>query len=410
MKEKKSLWRWLSQMGPGFLVTAAFIGPGTVTTASVAGASFGYTLLSAVVLSAFATIVLQEMSARLGLVTGQGLGEALRTSFSPPLLRWMVLLLVVAAIACGNAAYQTGNVTGAALGLEEVTGWSRQVWCPLIGAAALLLLVMGVYQTVERTLMVLVVTMSCCFLITAVMVRPHLGDLARGLIPMRFPSGAGMTVIALIGTTIVPYNLFLHASVVSEKWPAGRDVDQSLHQCRRDTILAIALGGGVTMAILVSSAAMFHAAGVKVDSAGMMARQLEPLLGSSAKYFFAGGLFAAGMTSAVTAPLAAAYATCGALGWPKQLRSLRFAAVWLFVIATGTILATVGKSPIQAILFAQAANGILLPVIVVFLLTVMNRKQLLGRYTNGRWANVVGVFVVLTAAGLGIAQLIRLLK
>ncbi len=265
MNHKKRRRGWLGQLGPGFLVTAAFIGPGTVTTASVAGASFGYALLSAVLLSVFATVVLQEMSGRLGLVTGQGLGEALRGSFTRPLVRWAVLLLVVAAIACGNAAYQTGNVTGAALGLEELTGWSGRTWSLLIGVAAFLLLLMGVYQTVERTLMVLVLGMSCCFLVTAAMVGPHLGDLVRGLFFVDFPSGAGKTVIALIGTTIVPYNLFLHASVVSQKWSAGDELDQSLRHCRRDTILAVGLGGCVTMAILVTSAATFYAAGIKVD-------------------------------------------------------------------------------------------------------------------------------------------------
>jgi NRAMP (natural resistance-associated macrophage protein)-like metal ion transporter len=279
----------------------------------------------------------------------------------------------------------------------------------LIGVAAFLLLLMGVYQAVERTLMLLVVVMSCCFLVTAVMVGPHMGELIRGLFAVSFPSGAGKTVIALIGTTIVPYNLFLHASIVSEKWSHEEDVDQSLRYCRRDTILAVGLGGCVTMAILVTSAASFFAAGIKVDSAGTMARQLEPLLGSNARYLFAAGLFAAGMTSAVTAPLAAAYATCGALGWPKKLRSRRFSLVWILVIVVGTLLATLtGKSPIQAILFAQAANGLLLPVVVVFLLVVMNRANLLGRYTNNMAANVIGALVALIAGAIGVVAIVKL--
>jgi manganese transport protein len=399
---------WISQIGPGFLVTAAFIGPGTVTTASIAGASYGYALLSAVALSACATIVLQEMSGRLGLVTGQGLGEALRGSFANPVLRWSILLLVVAAVACGNAAYQTGNVTGAALGLEELTGASGRMWSLLIGMAAFLLLLLGVYQAVERTLMVLVLAMSCCFLITAVIVGPDLGDLMRGFASLRFPKGSATTVIALVGTTIVPYNLFLHASVVSQKWSRD-DLDRSLRQCRRDTLLAVGLGGCVTIAILVTSAAAFFAAGMKIDSAGTMARQLEPLLGSSARYFFAAGLFAAGMTSAVTAPLAAAYATSGALGWPIKLRSRRFSVVWMLVIVVGTLMAMLtGNSPIEAIVFAQAANGILLPVVVVFLLVVMNRSSLLGRYTNNLAANVIGVLVTLIAGGLGLVQIAKL--
>ena len=127
----------LKQFGPGLLVAAAFIGPGTVTTASVAGAETGYALLWALVFSIFATLVLQEMSARLGIVARLGLGEALRQSFDSPLLRWAVIVLVVVAIGFGTAAFETGNITGAALGLETVAGLSTRVWALIVGGAAL---------------------------------------------------------------------------------------------------------------------------------------------------------------------------------------------------------------------------------------------------------------------------------
>jgi manganese transport protein len=138
-----------------------------------------------------------------------------------------------------------------------------------------------------------------------------------------------------------------------------------------------------------------------------MAEQLQPLLGPAAHYFFATGLLAAGLTSAVTAPLAAAYATAGVLNWSGGLKARRFRAVWATIVIAGTVSAIFGREPVAAIVFAQAANGVLLPVIAVFLLIVVNRSELLGSYKNGIAANLLGGSVVLIASGLGVFQLLR---
>ena len=399
----------LRNMGPGLLVAAAFIGPGTVTTASVVGASTGYALLWALVFSIFATIVLQEMSARLGVVSRAGLGEALRTTFDNPLFKIVAVLLVVAAIAFGNAAFETGNIIGASLGLQAILGLSTQIWAVIIGISAFALLASGAYRVIERALVALVILMSVVFLVTAIMVRPNVGDFLGGVFTPSIPPGSLVTVIALIGTTVVPYNLFLHASSVQEKWPESMPTRQALAESRTDTILAIILGGLITLAIVSTAAAAFFGSGTQIESAGQMAEQLEPLLGSAAKYFFALGLLAAGLTSAITAPLAAAYATSGALGWERNLRARKFQAVWAIIIIVGTIFAVIGTSPVAAIVFAQAANGVLLPIIAVFLLIVMNRSNLLGEFKNGVVANILGAVVVLIVAGFGIFQILRAL-
>ncbi len=399
----------LRNMGPGLLVAAAFIGPGTVTTASVVGASTGYALLWALVFSIFATIILQEMSARLGVVSREGLGEALRTTFDNPVFKVVAVLLVVAAIAFGNAAFETGNIIGASLGLQAILGLSMQVWAVIIGIGAFALLASGAYRVIERALVALVIVMSIVFLVTAIMVRPNVGDFLGGVFTPSIPPGSLVTVIALIGTTVVPYNLFLHASSVQEKWPESVPTRQALAESRTDTILAIILGGLITLAIVSTAAAAFFGSGTQIESAGQMAEQLEPLLGPAAKYFFALGLLAAGLTSAITAPLAAAYATSGALGWERNLRSRPFQAVWAIIIIVGTIFAVVGTSPVAAIVFAQAANGVLLPVVAVFLLIVMNRSDLLREYRNGTVANILGAVVVLIVAGFGIFQILRAL-
>ncbi len=395
-------------LGPGLLVAAAFIGPGTVTTATVAGAEFGYALLWAVVFSVIATIVLQEMSARLGLVSREGLGEALRTTFSNRFVRGLCIGLVIGAIAFGNAAFQAGNITGAAIGLEALTNASAKLWAVVVSVAAFILLAYGAYKWIERVLMVLVGLMSIVFLATMIIARPSLSSVVAEVFPPRIPDGSLLTILALIGTTVVPYNLFLHASAVREKWSQQVPIDEAMKASRLDTLLAISLGGLVTLAIVVT-AGTFFARGTIIESAAMMAEQLEPVLGPAAKYFFAGGLLAAGLTSAITAPLAAAYATAGALGWRRDLKDPRFRAVWAAILVVGVVVAVVGRKPIAAILFAQAANGLILPLIAVFLLIVLNRTDLLGKYRNGVAANLAGGAVVLVAAGLGAYKLLNVI-
>ena len=363
----------------------------------------------AVAFSIIATIVLQEMAARLGLVSREGLGEALRSTFSNRLARFAAVGLVVAAITFGNAAFQMGNILGAAMGLELLTGIPRQFIVLGIGLATFALLAVGTYKAVERFLIALVILMGVVFLLTAVMLRPDLSEIAAAVARPKLPSGSMLTAIALIGTTVVPYNLFLHACSVQEKWSASLPVRSSLRAARIDSMLTITLGGVITAAVVVTAAAAFER-GAAISGAADMAGQIELLLGPASKILFPLGLAAAGLTSAVTAPLAAAYATAGALGFERNLRSWKFRGVWAAILLVGTVLAFVGHRPIEAIQLAQAANGILLPVIAVFLLVVMNRRDLLGRHKNGPLANLLGILVVLVTSGLGLTQILRVLR
>lgn len=408
MPKTRPLQRFRS-IGPGLLVTAAFIGPGTVTTATTAGAGFGYALLWAIVFAVVATIVLQEMSARLGLISGQGLGEAIRTTFTWPLARLAACGLIVIAIGFGNAAYQTGNVTGAAAGLEIMTGIPVAAWSWLVGVAAGLLLFSGAYRVLRAGLIAMVVGMSAAFVVTAALVRPDPAAALAGAFIPQVPPGSLTAVVALIGTTIVPYNLFLHASSVRQHWPAEVPRDQALAESRFDTVLAIIIGGVITAAILTTAAAAFFPGSGQVTPAEM-ARQLSPSLGSSAAtVLFSLGLLAAGLTSAVTAPLAAGFAVAGAVGWPAELTSWRVRGVSLAVLLTGTVLAALlGKSPTQTIVVAQVANGLLLPLVAVFLLIAVNRRSMLGRYANGWLANLAGGTVVVITTALAAWKLATL--
>lgn len=394
----------LPRIGPGAVVTAAFIGPGTVTTCTLAGVRFGYALLWALVFATIGTVALQEMAARLGTVGRIGLGEAIRRRIVRPAPRLAATLLVAAAIGAGNAAYQTGNLLGASLGAEAILGGDVRLWAAALGLAAAALLWRGRYRVIERVLVAMVIAMSLVFLVTAAAVGADLPALLRGSLVPTLPAGASVIALGLVGTTIVPYNLFLHASAARERFggDAGGDPAPALRAARADLVVAIVLGGVVSMGIVVTAAA--SGAG-EAATAAEMARQLEPLLGRWARHFFAAGLLAAGLTSAITAPLAAAYALAGALGWPADLRAPRLRLVWGAVIAVGVAFATAGVRPVPAILLAQAANGLLLPLVAGFLLWVMNDRPLLGRATNGRLANIVGAAVVLLTLVLGLRAL-----
>ena len=395
----------MRRFGPGLVVTAAFIGPGTITTASVAGAHFGFSLPWAIVFAVVATLVLQEMSARLGLISGQGLAEALRSTFNQPVLGGVATALVIVAIGFGNAAYEAGNILGAAMGLEVLSGLPRSLWALMVAAGGAWVLAAGAYRFIERFLTLLVGLMGLVFLLTMLLVRPDVETMMAGVLIPTIEPGALVTVIALIGTTVVPYNLFLHASSVREKWPDVIPRERALSEARWDALLAISIGGAITMAITATAAAAFFESGVEIRNAGVMATQLEPLLGQGATWVFSMGLLAAGLSSTVTAPLAAAYAITGVMGWKGGLPDRGFRAVWITIVAVGAALAVTGTRPVAAILLAQAANGLMLPACAVFLLLVMNRGDLLGKYKNGPTANILGWTIVSLVASMGVFHL-----
>lgn len=399
---------WFKNIGPGPLVAAAFIGPGTVTLCTIAGVNFGYALLWAMVLSIIATIILQEMSARLGIISQKGLSEIIRTEIKNPIFRGLAILLILSAIVIGNAAYEAGNISGGVLGLEtiignpnlEISGFYINFLSISIGVIAFVLLYIGNYKVLEKALVSLVILMSVAFLITAVITKPNIAEIFKGVFIPKFPNDSILTIIGLIGTTVVPYNLFLHASLVKEKWHDESD----LKFARKDTIVAVILGGIVSMCIIISATA-FQAQ--EINNAADLAKGLEPLFGSFAKYFLAIGLFAAGITSAITAPLAAAYVATGCLGWKYNMRSKKFRSVWMFILFLGVLFSSLNIKPIEIIKFAQVANGILLPVIAGFLLWIMNKSSILGKYRNSKTQNSFGFIILAITIFLGLKSILK---
>jgi Mn2+/Fe2+ NRAMP family transporter len=390
------------KLGPGVLVAAAFIGPGTVTACTLAGAKFGYALLWAMLLSIIATIVLQEMAARLGIISQQGLADVIKLELKIPWIKYIVITIILAAIVIGNAAYEGGNIGGATLGLEAIFGMEYSKFYPfMVGFIAFVLLYFGSYKVLEKVLVSLVILMSLSFLITAIITNPSLDKILKGLFNPTVPDESILTIIALVGTTVVPYNLFLHASLVSEKW-SQRD----LKPARWDTVISIALGGIVSMGIMIAATTIPNK---NITNVIDLAMGLEPLYGSAAKYCIGIGLFAAGITSAITAPLASAYVVNSCFGWKAKLTDWRFRLVWMLIIGLGVFFLSFGIKPIEIIKFAQIANGILLPIIAIFLVWVVNRKSVLGNYKNNLFQNILGILIIIITLILAIKTILTVL-
>lgn len=393
-------------IGPGALTAAAFIGPGTVTTATLAGAGYGYALVWALVFATIAAIILQETAARLGVVSRLGLGEAIMRRFAEaPFLKWTAAALIIAALFIGNAAYEGGNIAGAVLGVQAAAPElaSRAILAGLLAAAAGAILLFGGYRVIEKVLIGAVLLMTVAFAAALIIIGPDWGALARGAVLPTIPLGALPLVLALIGTTIVPYNLFLHAAAARKRWQGADGLDEA----RFDARLSIGMGGIVSILVLSTAAASLFGSGLQITNASDMARQLEPAFGAGATYLLALGLFAAGLSSAITAPLATGFAAAELFGFESDPSALKFRLVAGAVLVIGALVAMTGARPVEVILFAQIANGVLLPVIAVFLLYAANNRRLLGEHANGALANIGGVVVTLIAAGLGLRGVLR---
>jgi len=394
---------WIKDVGPGVLIAAAFIGPGTVTLCTIAGASYGYSLLWALLLSIIATIVLQEMSLRIGLITNKGLAEVIRVSIKNKFINRLLILLILCSILIGNAAYEAGNITGASLGIIAIIGRETLNYIPLlIGFIAFIILYIGDYKVLERSLIFLVITMSVSFMITAIMTKPDLFSLLDGLFMPKINSESLLVVLGLIGTTVVPYNLFLHSSLVKEKW---NDISK-LKTARIESFISIIIGGIVSMAIIITAASVSND---NVKSVMDLAKGLEPLYGKFAIYFLGIGLFASGITSSITAPLAAAYVAKSCFGWSGSLKNLNFRIVWFFVLLIGVIVSLLKLNPIEVIKFAQFSNSLLLPIVAILLFWLINNKTIFKNSYSYKLQNILVIVIILITIILGAKGVISLI-
>ena len=400
----------LKNIGPGTVIAAAFIGPGTITMCSIAGTMYGLDLMWALLFSLLMTTVLQLTAAKIGLITQKGLSSNLLDSFDNLVFKYLALVLVLSAILVGNTAYEAGNISGGVLGVSSIfgqlsysyNGFIINLYSLLVGLLAFVILFVGNRRLIERVLIGLVLIMSLAFLTSAIIVKPDFYLIIEGLFIPKLPEGSLLVVIGLIGTTVVPYNIFLHASLVSDKWSSISD----LKFVKIDTLLAVVLGGIISISVMITASSIGD---IKIESASDLALGIEPLFGSFSKLIISLGLFAAGLTSSVTAPLAAAYVTCGCMGWKTNVKSKKFRIVWFIVLFMGILFSSLDFKSIEIIKFAQVANGILLPVIAVFLLVVANNKRLLKSQVNGYLFNLITVIIILFTMFIGIKSILSVI-
>tara|TARA_B100000945_G_scaffold80141_1_gene61857 strand:- start:485 stop:1711 length:1227 start_codon:yes stop_codon:yes gene_type:complete len=382
----------LKHIGPGSVVAAAFIGPGTITMCSIAGAQFKYGLIWALIVSILLTMFIQLTAIRIGLTTKNTLSNLIKDQFQNGLLKYTSILLIISAIFIGNSAYEAGNISGAVMGFELLFGDSFQfnqinIFSILSGMLALPLIIFGNNKVLEKILIILVLIMSFSFVFTVFIVGVDFNLLFSSSNFFSFPPDSILTIAGLIGTTVVPYNIFLHVALVNNRWKSSRD----LKFANFDTIVSISIGGLISLCILLTAAGLNN---TDILNAVDLANNLQPLYGNFSKYVIAIGLLSAGLTSSITAPIAAAYVVCGCFGFSTNRKSIIFKIIAVIVLLIGVIFSSIGISPIEIIKFAQVTNGILLPLIVVFLLFLANNTRLLKNKTNNTFQNILGLIVI----------------
>ena len=387
-------------IGPAALVTAAFIGPGTLTLCILAGVQHGFSLLWAMLLSVLITIFIQNTTARIAWTTQKGLAHSSLNQVASPALKLALAALLISAIFIGNAAYEAGNLSGALLGLRGLFGESTFLFGELdtlplfLGLIVGYLLLKGNFKWLKQFLVAIVILMSLSFLLTAALTQPNLGEVLSGLFLPSFQSDELLTIVGLLGTTVVPYNLFLHSAMVAAS------PNMSLEELRQDTLVAVGLGGVVSLCIIIAAASL---EGNSLTNAADLGEALAPLYGAAAPVFMQFGFFAAGLTSALTAPMAAGFVVAECFQWSTKSWGYRLTA--LSVLLVGVAFTLLGAVPLEIIRFAQIANGILLPVIGLLLLFTVNNSSLMKSARPSFFQNAIFVFIELFFIFLGIKSL-----
>jgi len=395
-------------IGPGFIITSAFIGPGTITLCTLSGIDFGYSLIWCIVFSIIATSYLQELSARIGVISRLGLGDIFKSS-SNNLIKNVFFVFVFLSLFIGNSAYESGNISGTVMGIETFTGSGMvhilgneiNILSVLVALILISIIIYGSYNLFEKALVGLVFTMSLTFIVTAILSKPDLREIFNGLVP-RINDGNFIYVIGLIGTTVVPYNLFLHSYVAKKKWKSKKEYKSSII----DTCFSIFIGGIISTAIIITSAgARGLIDGNEVKNAVDIGKQLSPFLGDFSKYFISIGLLSAGITSSITAPVATSYALSSIFNYKPEWKDKSFKLVSVVVIIIGSVSSSISYNPIYIIKLAQFINGLFLPIIGISLLWAVNQSTFLGKNVNTISYNGIGILIIILSVFISLRSM-----
>jgi len=387
----------LAVIGPGIITANVDNDAGGITTYSVAGAHYGYSLLWILPLVALALILVQEMSARLGIATGKGLADLIRES-----LGVRITTLVIGIVLVANLANTVSEFAGVAASME-IFGISKYLSVPLVAVGVWLLVVMGNYKAVERIFLV-ASAVYLAYVASGILANPPWAEVAQAFVTPSFHLEAGYITIFVtaIGTTIAPWMQFYQQASIVDKGLQPSDYAYE----RLDVILGSLFAVFVAGFIIIACAATLFANGVRIETAKDAALALGPLAGRYASTLFALGLLNASVFSAAILPLSTAYVVCEAFGWEKGVnRSMREAPVFfavytaLIVLGAGIILLPI-RSLVQAMLASQTLNGVLLPFVLIVMLRLINDRRVMGTFVNGRVANGLAWTVVVLLIGL----------
>jgi NRAMP (natural resistance-associated macrophage protein)-like metal ion transporter len=402
----------LAILGPGIITGNVDNDAGGITTYSVIGARFGYSMLWMLLLITFTLAMIQEMSARMGVVTGKGLADLIRERFGIRLTMVVMVLLVFT-----NLANTMGEFAGVA-GASSILGLNRFIAITVVAFFVWLLVVKGSYRAVEKVLLVFCV-LFLTYVISAFMAHPNWGVVARSTVVPSFQMNPEFIslFIATIGTTIAPWMQFYQQSSVAEK---AIDLKHYRYEAL-DTYIGSFLTNFVSFFIVVACASTLFVAGVRVNTAAEAAGALAPLAGKYASILFAVGLINASIMAAGVLPLSTAYSVAEAFGWESGVgKSFRDAPLFyglytaLIVLGAGTIMFVPESSLIGVMLFSQAANGVLLPLILILMLKLINDKSLMGEYVNSRGKNVAvwaqAIVMIILAATLTVQTVLQIVR
>jgi Mn2+/Fe2+ NRAMP family transporter len=375
---------------------------GGITTYSVAGAHYGYNLLWALPLAGIALFFAQEMSARLGVITGKGLADLIREKFG---VRWTALIIGIVVFA--NWANTVSEFAGVAASME-IFGISKYISVPLAAIGVWLLVVKGNYKSVERVFLVASV-FYLTYVASAVLAKPDWPAVLQATVTPRFQFDAGYVIllITLIGTTVAPWQQFYQQSAIVDKGLKPEHFGYEMI----DVIIGIFYAVLVVGFIVVTCASTLYVSGVRIESAKDAAVALRPLAGPYASILFAIGLLNASLLSSAVLPLSTAYVVCEAFGWESGVsKSLREAPIFfgthaaLIILGAGVILLPL-KSLIATMMASQTLNGLILPIVMIVMLRLVNDKQLLGKYANRRYYNWLAWAIVAALIGLTLVLL-----
>jgi Mn2+/Fe2+ NRAMP family transporter len=396
----------LAVVGPGIITANVDNDAGGITTYSVAGAHYGYSLLWVMPLVAVALIVVQEMSARLGVVTGKGLADLIRESLG---VRAAAIILGI--LMAANLANTVSEFAGVAASME-IFGVSKYVSVPLAAVGVWLLIVKGSYKPVERVFLV-ASALYLTYVASGVLARPAWSEVVQATLRPSFRIEAGYItiLITIIGTTIAPWMQFYQQSAIADKGLRTSDYAYE----RLDVVIGAIFAIFVAAFITVACAATLFANGLDIGTARDAALALRPLAGPYASTLFALGLLNASVFSAAILPLSTAYVVCEAFGWEAGIsHDLKEAPVFfgiytaLIVLGAGIILLPI-RSLVQAMMASQTLNGVLLPIILVVMLQLINDRRLMGRFINGRLFNLLAWVMVVALIVLTVILLITTL-